>query len=280
MDTIKKISLSCCDVPTVYSNKQSYYECLCYLGYKIDECINAINAFNDDYKTYTDNAVATLKAQLVQQILEFQHYIDEKIAVLTVYVDEQDSELDSKIQALESSLNDKISELTSLVYQLNEYVYTYINTEISKLYKYIETYYVDNVKMYNPTNGKLESISTVVNDVYDRLRYFAVTTSGFDELELTCNEFESLNLQAQDFDLLFNIKYGKPDYLYMFNPFNGKWTYYQDIISYLCTLHMESPFTVTEFDGKTSATCTALDNLKWDAFDIDNNGLGWITATS
>lgn len=53
--------LLCCDVPSVYSNKQSYYECLCYIGYKVNECINAINGFTDAYKQYTNEKVEALK---------------------------------------------------------------------------------------------------------------------------------------------------------------------------------------------------------------------------
>lgn len=53
--------LLCCDVPSVYSNKQSYYECLCYIGYKVNECIEAINGFTNAYKQYTDEKVSQLK---------------------------------------------------------------------------------------------------------------------------------------------------------------------------------------------------------------------------
>lgn len=50
-----------CDVPSVYSNKQSYYEVLCYINYKLNELIDVYNKLEFDYKTYVDNQLQGVK---------------------------------------------------------------------------------------------------------------------------------------------------------------------------------------------------------------------------
>lgn len=270
--------LSCCDVPTVYSNKQSFYEVLCYLGFKINECINFLNNYTDDYKNYTDSEIAKLKEYVTELNSDMKNYVDGKIydvnvsiSMLQHNIDKIKSDVDKEILMLKNEISNKISDLTELVYNLDKKVYKYIGEEIAKLYKFIETYYVDNIKVYNPVNGKVQPISQVFASMYDALRYFGITCEQFEEVGLTCNEFDSKNLTASEFDLYSNCIFFKSQMFYMFNPFTGKHEFYQDVIYMLASLHMENPVTVQYFDG-LELTATEYGSKDITAYEFDNNG--------
>ena len=144
-----------CDVPSVYSNKQSYYEVLCYINYKINECIDAINGFTDAYKKYTDQEIAKLKEYVDGLNNDMKEYVDGQVATLDKKIDDNYNTLDSKIDSVQQELQSNIDTLTNLVYKLNKDVYDYIETEINKLYRYIDTYGCKNIKCLNPTNDAL-----------------------------------------------------------------------------------------------------------------------------
>lgn len=91
------VPLLCCDVPSVYSNKQSYYECLCYIGYKVNECIDAINGFTDAYKQYTDEKVSELKTYIDGLNRDIYNHITEVETNIRHDMDTRDNELDEKL---------------------------------------------------------------------------------------------------------------------------------------------------------------------------------------
>lgn len=247
--------ISCCDIPTVYSNKQSYYECLCYLDYKINECINAINGFSDEYKKYTDTEIEKLREYLEEKNNKIYVYIDEQIKEtqdkINKFNDKIDNvviELDNKINNVKAQLDKDIHELTNIVYKLNDTVYIYIQDEIKKLYEYIETYYCNNIKVYNPVNGKYETIENVLVSMYNALRYLGITCNEFDELGINCNAFESHMMSSSEFDMCSKAILSRLKILYMFNPLNGEYVYYQDVIYKLAELHAHNPISAQEFD--------------------------------
>lgn len=67
-----------CDVPSVYSNKQSYYEVLCYINHKINEVINKYNNIELDYRTYVD-------AEIAEQAKITSGYVDSEITKVRNY---------------------------------------------------------------------------------------------------------------------------------------------------------------------------------------------------
>lgn len=280
MEITPLIKLSCCNLPSVYNDKQSYYEVLCYLEKKINECINAVNGFTDSYKKYTDEQIAQLKSTLETEIQELESYINEQVADFKGYVDgkitDVKSDYNEKITALERSINEKIldisnslTELTKTVYRLNAEVYSYINQEVDRLIDYIDKYACENIQCYNPVTGKYDNICKILGDIYDSARYCGITCDEFDGLGLTCNEFETLNMTAHDFDLYAGCKLIPSSQLYMFSPFTGEYVFYQDIIYQLAELHSNNPITVSEFDGLRRLTCNSFADYNMTAYEFD-----------
>ena len=243
------IPLLCCDVPSVYSNKQSYYECLCYIGYKVNECIETLNTFTDSYKKYTDEKITALKSYVDDLNTDMKAYVDGLNKSIREDMNKKDTELDNKINDINIQLSQKISELNVQVYKLNAETRNYINDEIEKVYDFIKTYIPNNIIVLNPVKGYETSLNTALSDLYDSLRYFALTCNEFDSLNLTCNEFDGLYLSAYDFDLYGAKRFRVDTNLYMHDPFTGDYTFYQNIINKLAELHFNNPITASNFDG-------------------------------
>lgn len=241
--------LLCCDVPSVYSNKQSYYECLCYIGYKVNECINAINGFTDAYKQYTNEKVEALKIYVDNLNADIYKHITEVEKNIRQDMNAKDTELDEKINKVQADLLERINTLNILIYKLNAETREYIDSEVTKLYEYIKLYVPNNIQVLNPVKGYYTSLNQALSDMYDNLRYYALTCSEFDSLNLTCTEFDGLFLSCTEFDLYGAKKFRVDSNLYMHNPFTGEYVFYQDVIYQLAELHFNNPITAREFDA-------------------------------
>lgn len=281
MEITPLIKLNCCNLPSVYNDKQSYYEVLCYLENKINECISSINNFTDAYKGYTDTQIAQLKATLESEIHSIEEYVNTQVADFKGYVDVKiatvESDYNEKITKLEVSINRKINdistsltELTRTVYRLNSETYVYINQQIDRLIEYIDKYVCNNIQCYNPVTGQYGSICKILGDIYDSARYCGITCDEFDMLALTCNSFERLSMTAHDFDLYAGCKLIPSSQLYMFSPLTGEYIFYQDVIYQLAELHSNAPITVSEFDALTSLTCNSFVDYNMTAYTFDN----------
>lgn len=264
------VPLLCCDIPSVYSNKQSYYECLCYIGYKVNECIDTINGFTDAYKQYTDEKVSELKTYIDGLNRDIYNHITEVETNIRHDMDTRDNELDEKINKVQTNLLDKISALNILIYDLNDETRAHIDTEVKKLYDYINDYVPNNMEVLNPVRGYRTSLNQALADIYDNLRYYALTCNEFDSLNLTCTEFDGLSINCTEFDLYGAKKFRVDSNLYMHDPFTGKYVFYQDVIYKLAELHFNNPITASEFDALL-LTVTAFQSKALSAYTFDSN---------
>lgn len=264
------MSLLCCDVPSVYSNKQSYYECLCYIGHKVNECINAINGFTDAYKQYTDEKVAELKEYVDGLNTDIYNHITEVEQNIRNDMNKRDDELNKKIDDIQKDLIGQINKLNILIYQLNAETREYIDSAVTKLYDYINNFVPSNMQVLNPVKGYYTSLNQALGDMYDNLRYYALTCAEFDSLNLTCTEFDNLFLSCTDFDLYGAKRFRVDSDLYMHNPFTGEYVFYQDVIYQLAELHFNNPITASEFDTLL-LTVAGFEAKALSAYTFDSN---------
>lgn len=264
------VPLLCCDIPSVYSNKQSYYECLCYIGYKVNECIDAINGFTDSYKQYTDEKVAELKIYVDGLNNDIYNHIAEVEKNIRNDMNKKDAELDKKIDDVQNNLIERINRLNVLIYQLNGETRDYIDTSITKLYDYINNYVPSNMQVLNPVKGYYTSLNQALGDIYNNLRYNALTCNEFDSLNLTCTDFDNLLLSCTKFDLYGAKRFRVDSNLYMHSPFTGDYVFYQDVINQLAELHFNNPITAKEFDALL-LTVTAFEAKALSAYTFDSN---------
>lgn len=271
------VPLLCCDIPSVYSNKQSYYECLCYIGYKVNECINAINGFTDAYKQYTDEKISELKTYVDKLNTDIYNHIAQVEKNIRNDMDKKDTELDKKINDVQNNLIERINKLNILIYQLNSDTRNYIDSEVTKLYEYIKLYVPDNIKVLNPVKGYYTGLNQALGDMYDNLRYYALTCNEFDSLNLSCTEFDNSLLSCTEFDLYGAKRFRVDSNLYMHDPFTGKYVFYQDVINQLAELHFNNPITALEYDN-LHLTAIIYDDKQITAFNYDNNAKNLLIA--
>lgn len=111
-----------CDVPSVYSNKQSYYEVLCYINYKLNELIDVYNQLEFDYKTYVDNQLQGVKDYADEKDTihskEDRLYTDEKtkeaLTSAKTYADKLDRIMSNRVDGIESRVKTNETNITIL----------------------------------------------------------------------------------------------------------------------------------------------------------------------
>lgn len=269
-------------LPAVYDDSLSYYESICKLVHKINELIEWTSQLDVD--TITQEVKDEIQGELKRVIDALYFYVDVEVSELNekitrVYgtISEVYETLDNKYTGITNDLSKELSKLTDTVYNLNSETYTYINQEVERLKDFISKYACNNIKCYDPVNGKYDSICNVLNSLYDALRYCGITANEFDDLELTCNQFEHYALSASEFDLYAGMKLYKNSLFYMFDPVSGEYTFYQNVIETLWNFHRDNPITASAYDA-LQLTAQAFDSKSLTAYNFDNSAGTLLTA--
>lgn len=198
-------------LPLTYNASISYYEQVGQLVYKINELIDAMNSYAEDYKSYTDEQIALLKKYVDSQITEVYAYADKININLTnligITADNLKADYISRINQLNSSLNARITQevftinnrITSEVITLN----TRISLEVQNLKDYIDSQLID-IKVIDPTTGLISALQTTLNNIVNLMKGDALTAQQYDALNLTAQTYDNKKLTAYQYD--FNGK--------------------------------------------------------------------------
>lgn len=207
----KQITYFINTLPLTYNASITYYEQVGQLVYKINELIDAMNSYAEDYKSYTDEQIALLKKYVDSQITEVYAYADKINIDLTnligITADSLKADYISKINQLNSSLNARITQevftinnrITSEVNTLN----TRISLEVQNLKDYIESQLID-IKVIDPTTGLISDLQTTLNNIVNLMKGDALTAEQYDALKLTAQTYDNKKLTAYQYD--FNGK--------------------------------------------------------------------------
>lgn len=198
-------------LPLTYNASITYYEQVGQLVYKINELIDAMNSYAEDYKSYTDEQIALLKKYVDSQITEVYAYADKINIDLTnligITAENLKADYISKINQLNSSLNARITQevftinnrITSEVITLN----TRISLEVQNLKDYIDSQLID-IKVIDPTTGLISDLQTTLNNIVNLMKGDALTAEQYDALNLTAQTYDNKKLTAYQYD--FNGK--------------------------------------------------------------------------
>lgn len=207
----KQITYFINTLPLTYNASITYYEQVGQLVYKINELIDAMNSYAEDYKSYTDEQIALLKKYVDSQITEVYAYADKINIDLTnligITADSLKADYISKINQLNSSLNARITQevftinnrITSEVITLN----TRISLEVQNLKDYINSQLID-IKVIDPTTGLISDLQTTLNNIVNLMKGDALTAEQYDALKLTAQTYDNKKLTAYQYD--FNGK--------------------------------------------------------------------------
>ena len=98
-------------------------------------------------------------------------------------------------------LNNQYIKILDLLNQYQIVFRAYVDSQINVVNERIDEIEVGAVNIYNPLTGLVEPVSDVINDLYNQLRYNAITCSEYDELELTATTYDGYMITANNFDL-------------------------------------------------------------------------------
>lgn len=182
--------------------------------------ITAVEDSMDGLVAEVEQRFTTLQTSLEQEIAdtdaELSRKIDTKLAEVDsriVIVDNKINELDAKVEReieelqtlIESTLNEATASLTQLiedeVRELNRKlavqtveIQNWVNIRLQEFLDEIPTF--ENVIVKNPTNGQLEDIQKVIDDIFNSYRWGALTAKEYDDLGLTAEQYDNCMVEG------------------------------------------------------------------------------------
>lgn len=259
-------------LPTVYDESLSYYEFLCKLTKKLNEVIEFLNNTQLNNKKYVDEQIKILKDFVINEDLELKKYVNDEDVKVINYINQKVMELDEKIRTLQLNVNNQIIELEKTVDNKILVLEGKTIYEFNEIYKYIDDIIKDyNIECINPTNAKLEPLCKVINDVYNFLRYNALTCIEYDMLGITCIEFDN-SITCKEFDINGSKLLGKNICeCNILNSFTGKIDIVSNVINKIIE-YISNGINALSFDNLQLSTID-FDNKNLSAYDYDFNGV-------
>lgn len=175
-------------LPLAFDESLSYLEQVCTILKKLNETIEQVNK-NTEILDNIDANFEDVYKKIAEMIASF-----EKL--------ENDFEL-YKIE-LNNQIEIEFTQLTNQVISLmNDYQASFtlrLETEVNALNNRIDAIELGDISAYNPTTGEVENINKVLQDIYDSVRYDALTCTEFEALDLTATDFDGVEITAFNFD--------------------------------------------------------------------------------
>lgn len=148
---------------------------------KLNETIVIVNQhtqFIESYSGKIEEIEADIAA-LRQEMTDFEGQITESIET-------QFNEIKANLQAV----------VNAAVIQANAYT----DTQCAILADQIQQVSVGNIQVYDPTNGILSPLQTVIDNLFGATREDALTATEYDALDLTATTYDGYEITAFDYD--------------------------------------------------------------------------------
>ena len=195
IEGLKKLCVTIGNLPSSYVDSLSYYECLMWLCNYIEKTI--VPAINDN-----SEAITELQAYVEQYLVDMDEVKQQIIEIFDKCYD-----LQNQITSNDSD----IAELYELVGNLKTYTDNLVNESYNILKQYVDyndeildnkitNIQIGQIEVYNPTNGLLQPLQQVLNDIAEQANKDGLTATEFDALELTATAFDAYEITAHEFD--------------------------------------------------------------------------------
>lgn len=266
-------------LPLTYDDSLSYYESLCKFADKVNELIDRMNLYEEEYKDYVNEQVSFLKTYIDDQDNATKTVLEIKMENLKNETERQMNELKLKLKKTLDDVNKKIAEYSQSLVKLYDFVVSDQNRQDIYFKSLLEEFYhkiwslIDQYTsiIYNPTNGQLTTVEQAVNDIWNILRYQAMNCIEFEWLGYSCDKWDSIGYSALDFDLYSGVKYGKRICdCWMINPYTGEKSLVTDVIYTLIGMRAEG-LTAEQYDAK-KLSASRFDSTNITAYDFDFKG--------
>lgn len=266
-------------LPLSYDDSLSYYETLCRFADKVNELIERLNLYQEEYRDYVDEQVSFLKTYIDEQDNATKTVLEIKMENLKNETERQMNELKLHLKQTLDDVNNKLAEYSESLVRIYDFVVSDQNRQDIYFKNILEEFYhkiwslIDQYTniIYNPTNGQLTTVEQAINDIWNILRYQALTCIEFEWLGYSCDKWDSIGYSALDFDLYSGVKYGKRICdCWMINPYTGEKSLVTDVIYTLIGMRAEG-LTTEQYDAK-NLTASRFDSTNITAYDFDFQG--------
>lgn len=92
------------------------------------------------------------------------------------------------------------SELQGIINVALSQAIAYTDSVAAQLQEQIQEISVGDITVYDPTNGSLSPLQTVLDNLYGTTREDAISATEYDALELTATAYDAYQLSAFDYD--------------------------------------------------------------------------------
>lgn len=186
-------------LPTSYRESMSYEEqvlWLCNIIEKditpaLNEVIDALNNIDLDFTDIYDK-IAVLEND-ISILNEEYNAIHTQVNKNTQDIAELDTKFTNAISSVDSTLRELINSNFNTLKDYVDYNDTILNDKIDNIS-------TTGIMAYNPTNGLLEPLQKVLNDIAQATNKDGLTATEFDGLELTATAFDAYQITAYEFD--------------------------------------------------------------------------------
>lgn len=267
-------------LPTVYDDSLSYYEVLGKITLKVNEVIETLQSWKTDNQAYTEAQAANLRSEILAQIDEINAEllaIKNALQEQKQYIDTQDNAILQKLNETNSALLSEmierdakvLSELYAIIKTTDEINRDWTIQKLEELKKLINEVNEDGFTIFNPLKGYKTKVGIAVNNVYEALRYYGVTATEYDNLQLTAEQYEAKNILALVYDT--DAKHEFPKYFfYLFSPFSGELVSHQTAINEIAQ-SLSNGLTADKY-SVILITAKGYDDLQLTAYAYDWNG--------
>lgn len=148
----------------------------------------------DDEIKKVDNKYGGLFAtveKLENDFVIFTNEINQKIETFKVEV----------LQDVQAQMDVQYNKVLELLNQYQIVFRAYVDSQITLVNERIDDIEVGAINIYNPITGTVDPIGVVIDDLYNQLRYNAITATEYDGLELTATTYDGYMITANNFDL-------------------------------------------------------------------------------
>lgn len=232
-----------------------------------------------------ENEIATFEQRVQREFAELEASLNNKFNALAEEIRAELRqtiiEINNLFNALKNQIESEIANIKVEVSLMKVYLEKamadfriemsdYIDERFAEFIEHLPDY--EKLIVHNPIRGYDTTIQIAIDDLYSHSNVFGLTAREFDNLNLTCEEFEAFELTAYEFDNLGYklLNYPDPNY-YMLDPFSGEVIPVKDVVMKLYGLH-EGGVTAREFDA-LDLTAEEFDNKEVTAFVFDFFGI-------
>lgn len=155
--------------------------------------------------------------EIVKLVQELKAYVDEYLEDLTdikeeiATIEENLTSLGEKVDENTTDIANLDTKIDSEISSLKSYTDNIVNTNYNTLKEYvdyqdsvldekIDNIQIGQIQVYNPTNGLVQPLQIVLNDLYESGNKDSISASEYDALELTATYYDGLDITARDYD--------------------------------------------------------------------------------